>query len=197
MPFIHSLFQAQQNVTDRILKRITLFCLTVLSICLVGMPTQLYAEPMPEKKPFLVAISGGTGYSYEAHQAYFGDIRIAISVRSYLKFGYRKHMVNTDDDPREYTVLAGFMTTPKPGRSTRGYIEVGAGYGTGQGWTSSDVLFEAQGGALILFGEGGTLGLDLGLFFVGNIFKEDNSRGKILGAQAGLVVTFGPKPKQS
>jgi len=172
--------------------------LSWLGVSLVFVPGLVLAEPTPAKQPFSVAFSVGTGYGLQSgqyqdgskgHQAYFADLRFAMSSHSYLKLGFRTQKNEAEVNLDQYLLLAGFMTTPKPGLTTRGYIEFGAGYGENMG-SSLQVLFAAQGGALISFGEGSNLGLDLGLFFVGNFLDGEEGIGTILGAQAGLLVMF-------
>lgn len=168
-----------------------------LSFVLASNSSLAIAESPPQGLPFSVALSAGAGYGYlentpESHD-YFADLRLALSPSGYLKLGYRSQPTSMESDPSQYLVMAGFMTTPKPGAGpTRGYFEIGAGFGH-QAGGADGYLVAAQGGAWVPFSRGSNFGLDFGLFFLGDFFDSDRGTSTNIGAQLGLVLMLGPK----
>jgi hypothetical protein len=178
---------------------------------------------------FDATVGGGLGYGFslgdfysglESGVLYFGEIRIAVSPKSYIKFGYRKTNIyqdvqsvsDTDGtylgtvdlsvDVHTYFASLGWLSMPDKKTNSRVYAEMGAGYGNHVSTASvGSVSISDDTGKLMLIGQLGVLapinngpvGLEVGGSFM---WKTSTGHvgegwGAILGVHVGLVLMIG------
>jgi len=191
------------------------------------------SEPPPPEpvfpKMFDAALGGGFGYGFttgdfysglDSGVLYFGEIRVAVSPKSYIKFGYRKTNIYQDVqgvsdvdgtylgtvdlsvDVHTYFASLGWLSLPNKKNNLRVYGEMGAGYGNhvitadvGSVSISDDMgkfMLIGQFGVLVPISNG-PVGLDVGGSFQWKSFSggENEGWGAILGVHVGLVLMIG------
>ena len=190
-------------------------------------------EPPPPDpvypKMFDATFGGGFGYGFttgdfysklESGYLYFGEIRIAVSRKSYIKFGYRKINIYNDVqsvsdfdgtylgtvdlsvDVHAYLFSLGWLSSPNKNKNLRIYGELGGGYG-------NHVITASMGsqslsddtGKFMLLGQIGVIlpinksrvGLDVGGSVLWKSFSggKDEGWGAILSVHVGLVILAG------
>jgi hypothetical protein len=193
-----------------------------------GESEALQSEPdIP--KMFDSSIGGGIGYGsllgefysgFDSGPFYFGEIRLAVSPKTYLKFGYRNMEIYQAShglvDPdganlgtvdlsvfvHTYTLSVGWLSLPNPKKKLRIYAEIGGGYANhvitadigSESISDGEAKFMlvSQIGLLVPIGNG-SIGLDVG----GSIMMKSLSGaqnegvGAVLGGHVGLVILIG------
>ncbi|MCK9996731.1 MAG: hypothetical protein KAH56_10695 [Candidatus Krumholzibacteria bacterium] len=190
-------------------------------------------EESPDSPEFPKMFDGmiGCGFGYglpigdfysnlDSGPLYFGEARIAISGKTYIKFGYRKmniyrdtHMVIDTDgtyqgtvdlalDVNQYLFSIGWLSAPRENSNLRMYGEFGGVYGnhvmtaSAGGYSYSDnegrLMFISQFGLIVPFSDS-RVGMDLGasVLWKSVLGKTDEGWGAILAAHVGLVVLIG------
>jgi len=190
-------------------------------------------EPPPPEpdypKMFDITIGGGFGYGFpvgdfysglDSGPLYFGEIRIAVSPKSYIKFGYRKINIYNDvqsvsdidgtylgtvdlsADVNTYLFSLGWLSSPNKNKNLRMYSEFGGAYGNHVITASvgSESISDDTGKFMIL-GQIGVIlpinnsrvGLDLGGSVLWKSFSGSNDEGwgAILSVHLGLVIMAG------
>jgi hypothetical protein len=190
------------------------------------------SEPPPKPvfpKMFDATVGGGFGYGFtigdfysslESGVLYFGEIRIAVSPKIYIKLGYRKTNIYQDVqsfsdldgtylgtadlsvDVHTYFASLGWLSLPNKKTNLRMYGELGGGYGNHVSTASvGSVSISDDTGKFMLIGQLGVLvpinngpvGLDVGGSFMWKSFSAHvgEGLGVILGVHVGLVFMIG------
>ena len=189
-------------------------------------------SPPPEPvfpKMFDVTMGGGFGYGFpiggfysdlDSGPLYFGEIRIAVSAKSYIKFGYRKMNIFKDSqgvsdidgtylgtvdlslDVHAYVLSMGWLSSPNKMNKLRMYGEFGAGYANHVLTARIDSIslsddegkfvIASQIGVIVPFSNG-PVGLDVGGSILWKTFtgEPDEGWGALLAAHVGLVFLIG------
>jgi len=196
-------------------------------------PQQSADEPQLQDpvltKMFDVMIAAGFGYGIplgdfyyglDPGLLYFGDVRIAVSRKVYLKLGFKNMNVyketrdildfdgvysGTADltvDMRQYLFSVGFLVPPNERNNMRLYIEAGGGLGDlvstisvgseSESRKKSYPMIVGQLGVLAPFKKS-RVGLDLGVSFLWKFYTEKSyeSMGSLIAVHMGLMVRFG------
>lgn len=195
------------------------------------------AEASPSEpeipKMFDASIGGGIGYGYllgelyhrfDSGPFYFGEIRLAVSPKTYLKLGYRNmevyqtshYLIDYDGTNlgtvdysvvvHTYTLSVGWLSKPNAEKMLRIYAEVGGGYANHvltaefESVSASDgeakFMLVSQIGVLVPLGNS-PVGLDVGGSIMMKTFSgaHDDGVGAVLGGHLGLVILIGGERK--
>ena len=179
---------------------------------------------------FGVTFGGGFGYGLPVGQFYsdldsgsllYGDMRIAVSEKTYIKFGYRNMNIFEDSqvvpswdgtstvtrditiDVRQYIFSIGWLFNFSKNHNWRMYSELGAGIGdhvltytyysqSSSGLGGSNVMLSGQFGLLVPFNKT-PLGMDVGVSVLWKPSTGDyqEGRGALIAAHLGLVLMLG------
>jgi hypothetical protein len=189
-------------------------------------------EPPPDPvypKMFDATFGGGFGYGFptgdfysgfDSGFLYFGEFRLALSPKSYIKLGYRKINIYNDVqsvsdvdgtylgtvdlsvDVHAYLFSLGWLSSPNENKNLRMYGEFGGGYGNHVITASIDsVSFSEDEGKFMFLGQIGVIlpinksrvGLDLGGSALWKSFSGSSNEGwgAILSVHLGLVIMAG------
>ena len=187
---------------------------------------ELQLSPKPiHPRMFDTVFGAGFGYGFPVGDFYsnldsgsllLGDIRIAVSAKSYIKFGYRNMNIFNETqvdgaisgvseialDVRQYLFSIGWLLSPSKNHHRRMYFELGAGVGDHvvtytYEWGpishgDSKVMLVGQFGMFVPINNS-AVGMDVGVSVLAKVTSGDYEEGKgaILAAHLGLVLLLG------